>query len=209
MDVQMPKMSGIEVTAAIRAREVETGRHLPIIAMTAHALAGDGERCLAAGMDAYVAKPIEAEDLERALAGPWSDGPGTAPNPDPSFHTYQHSALDRADLLDRADGDATLLRDMVRLFLEALPAHLAALGNAVSRRDGLALWQTAHAMKGMVGNFGKSPAHASASRLERMGKSGDLSEIEADWSRLQDDVAQLRAELLALDLEECAPGRSL
>jgi CheY-like chemotaxis protein len=67
MDVQMPEMNGLEATARIRERESKTGEHLPIIALTAHAIQGDRERCLAAGMDGYVAKPIQADELFRAI----------------------------------------------------------------------------------------------------------------------------------------------
>jgi CheY-like chemotaxis protein len=85
MDVQMPDMDGLEATAAIRRWEAEHGGHVPIIAMTAHAMEGDRERCLAAGMDGYVAKPIKTDDLRRALA-PYLPAPALRAPDAPSAH---------------------------------------------------------------------------------------------------------------------------
>src|SRR5437879_13261288 len=107
MDVQMPEMDGLEATASIRARERATGRHLPIIAMTAHAMKGDRERCLEAGMDGYVSKPVRAADLLEEI--------------DKQVRRAQPTlrvVLDRAALLERLEGDAELLAEMVGALLE-------------------------------------------------------------------------------------------
>jgi len=122
MDVQMPEMNGFEATAAIRERERATGAHIPIIAMTAHALKGDRERCLAAGMDDYVSKPIRPVELAKAIEGQVAgtavasvEEPERAPDEEP---------FDVEALLSRVDGDTELLRYIVELFLEELPPWL-------------------------------------------------------------------------------------
>jgi CheY-like chemotaxis protein len=188
MDVQMPEMDGLEAAAAIREREKTTGRHVPIIALTAHAMKGDKERCLAAGMDGYVTKPLHARELFQILEH--LAGPKEAP-------------LDWAAALEQVNGDAALLGELAELFLAECPKLLAAVREAVQTRDAGCLRQAAHVLKGSVSNFAAQPAAAAAERLEQLGKAGDLSEadkaladLEAALGRLQPALAAYRRRLL-------------
>src|SRR6185437_11761108 len=136
MDLQMPFMGGIEATTAIRQGEQSTRNHIPIIAMTAHAMKGDRENCLAAGMDGYVSKPLRPEELFVALEGlangteAEANGATAAPPPSAS------DALDRSAALRRAGGDEELLRELAGLCLDECPKLLAEIRGAVARRDG-------------------------------------------------------------------------
>ena len=134
MDVQMPKMDGFEATAAIRDREKETGSHIPIIAMTASAMKGDRERCLEAGMDGYVPKPVQMNELLGAVEG-------IAPIPvgnetDPGSH--KDEVIDRVSMMARVGGDDELLNEVVALFLDDCPRHLSDIHEAIDSGDGQA-----------------------------------------------------------------------
>ncbi len=127
MDVQMPEMDGLEATAAIRERERGTDRHVPIVALTAHAMKGDAEKCLAAGMDGYLAKPLQLRELTDAIARvvPGAGRPGTGPAA--SVDSLPSSTrLDTARLLERVGGDRRALARIVRTFRADFPKQLAA-----------------------------------------------------------------------------------
>jgi two-component system sensor histidine kinase/response regulator len=188
MDVQMPGMGGFEATTAIRERERETGGRIPIVAMTARAMKGDREACLAAGMDAYVAKPISPKVLFDQIEA--LTNRGTA---DPA-----ERALDRADLLARFDGDHVLLGELATIFLEGYPARFAAVRTAAERRDTDALEAAAHSLKGSVANFGAQDAVEAAQRLESMGRRGDLSGVERAVRELEVRMTRLTGELMEL-----------
>jgi PAS domain S-box-containing protein len=198
MDVQMPEMGGFEATAAIRRREKETGGHLPIIAMTAHALKGDRERCLAAGMDGYVAKPVRAEELRRAIE---EAAPGAAGGPAPADGP-EAGGFERAEALARAGGDERVLRELARLFLTESPGWLAEMGAAVAAADAVRLQRAAHTLKGAVGIFGARAAAAAAAKLERMGRDHDLAAASAVYHALETAVRLLRAALAELASEQ-------
>jgi CheY-like chemotaxis protein len=184
MDVQMPEMGGFEATAAIRARENEHQR-LPIIAMTARAMKGDREACLAAGMDGYIAKPISSKVLfEQLECLTVRDAPA--------------SEVDMDALLARVEGDRELLGDLVRIFLEDSPARLAALQAAVQQHDPAALQTPAHAIKGSAANFGAPEAVVAAEQLEKMGRGGDLTGVGAAFGELERSMSQLTGKLAAL-----------
>jgi CheY-like chemotaxis protein len=194
MDVQMPEMDGFEATAAIRQREKATGGHLTVIAMTAHAMKGDRERCLEAGMDGYVAKPLRSEELFAVLEGlvPAAGGPDPAPaGPGPA-------AFDPAAALKRVGGDAELLRELAGVFLDECPNLLAEVGRAVAARDGPRLQMAAHAIKGSAGTFSAGAAQDAAWRLEQIGRDGDWAGADAAWGALEGAVGRLRLALAEL-----------
>jgi PAS domain S-box-containing protein len=195
MDVRMPEMDGFEATAAIRAKEAGTDRHIPIVAMTAHAMKGDRERCLAAGMDAYISKPIRGKELlelMQQLAGV------PAPVEDAGERPAQASDLpDLKTLLEQFDNDADLLREVAETFLTDHPRQLAAIQEALDRNDARSVERTAHAFKGSVGNFGASAVVRAAQKLELMGRDGDLTNAEEAFGQLRKKVR-----LLAHSLKE-------
>ena len=137
MDVQMPEMDGFEATAEIRRREQTTGGHMRIIAMTAHAMAGDRDRCLRAGMDGYVSKPLDPR-LLCAVVEQEDATPATVLPP-----TFEREAA-----LERLGGDAALLSEVIQLFIEDCPARIAAIKAAVDAKDGAAIAREAHALEG-------------------------------------------------------------
>jgi len=199
MDVQMPEMDGFEATAAIRQKEKATGKHLPIIAMTAHAMKGDRERCLAAGMDDYVAKPIQAKELWATVEG--AALPAVEKRESVLAEPRPEEALDRATALARVDGDANLLGELAGLFLADCARLLSAVEEAVARADARALEHAAHALKSSVGNFAAHAAFEAAARLEMSGRQGDLTEAQEAYAVLQQEIERLRPALLDLQRE--------
>jgi two-component system, sensor histidine kinase and response regulator len=196
MDVQMPGMDGFAATAAIRAWEKTTGKHTPIIALTAHAMTGDRERCLAAGMDGYTSKPIRIRQLEQAIAqlvSPSEPDRALAPN-----ETQEDVIIDRDALLAGVDGNRRLLRKLVRLFLADYPRRLAEIDKAIRRGDAEALRLAAHALKGSVGNFSTKKAFAAAQQLEFMGGKGALDTAGQACATLRSELALLSGELKKL-----------
>jgi CheY-like chemotaxis protein len=178
MDVEMAEVDGYEATATIRRKEATTGAHIPIIAMTARALKGDRERCLAAGMDDYVSKPIRPEELfaavERLL-------PGAA-----RAVTFDENAL-----RERLSGDDELMTDVIRVFLEDLPVRLAAIEAAVASRNAKALREAAHALKGAAGNLSADRLFEAAGVLERIGAESNTNAAEAASRRLSIEASNL------------------
>ena len=165
MDVQMPEMSGLEATAAIRARELQTGQHIPIVAMTAHAMKGDRERCLAAGMDDYIPKPIQAQQLYEVVNRSTERGEGER-----SVDFFQdvdlpqraepetEGIVDLDAALERLGGDRELLESIVEMVLESCPSLMAKLCAAVLHRDAKSLEFAAHTLRGLIANFGAATA---------------------------------------------------
>jgi CheY-like chemotaxis protein len=196
MDVQMPELDGLETTAAIRERERARGGHLPIVALTAHAMKGDAERCLAAGMDAYLAKPLQPRDLASAIAGVLgavgAASPPAGPAPGP---TAPVSVLDLPRLLERVGGDRKALAGLVSIFKADAPKQVARLREAVRQRDADALRAAAHAIKGAVSNFAAPPATEAALRLQKIGESGQLAAAAPALERLEGEIQALLAAL--------------
>src|SRR6202795_1167561 len=198
MDVQMPEMDGLDATSAIRAWEKTAGPHTPIIAMTAHAMKGDRERCLAAGMDGYTSKPIRIGELEHAIAQLISP-PNSAK--EPVLEADQAGgAIDHTALLAGVDGNRRVLRELVRLFLADCPRRLAEIKEAIRRGDAGALGRAAHALKGSVGNFAAKNAFAAAQRLEIMSRDIDLDNVGKACVTLESELALLSEELRKLTM---------
>jgi len=195
MDVQMPEMDGFEAAAAIRAHEAVTGCHTPIVAMTAHALKGDRERCLEAGMDAYVAKPLHPHELFDVLEKVVSPAASAGLEPAPAVHS---AALDMAEVLKRMDGDMDLLKSLAGLFLSEWPQRVAEIRQAIDQRDAPKLTQAAHTIRGSVGNFGARAAVEAAQRLEIDARDHDWVQAEEHWAALQQAVGGLEPILIQL-----------
>jgi two-component system, sensor histidine kinase and response regulator len=201
MDVQMPELDGFETTAAIRQREQTTGAHLPIIAMTAHAMKGDREQCLASGMDGYISKPVQPRELFETLAaygaGPPSPVERIAPAP-----ASTSSGIDRAALLAHCGGDESLLRELAAAFLESYPPLLAELQASTETHDARALNRAAHTLKSSVGYFGAPSVRLQAAELEQLGRGldgqGDWSGIPARVDALVQAIESLRPAISAL-----------
>jgi two-component system sensor histidine kinase/response regulator len=203
MDVQMPEMGGYEATAEIRARELETGRHIPIVAMTAHAMKGDRERCLLAGMDDYIPKPIQAqllyEVINRLTTGHQEEEPASVfPTRNLAATEEVGALVDLDTALERLGGDQQLLETVVQMFLEECPSLMTRLRAAVLNQDAKALELSAHTVKGIVANFGASTACELALKLELMGKDGNLSESEGIATALETELKRVAETVVRL-----------
>ncbi len=199
MDVQMPEMDGFEATAAIRREEKGTGRHLPILAMTAHALKGDRERCLAAGMDGYVSKPLHAEELYAALREQTETS--RPPSGELPAESARGAPVNRDALLARVEGDSSLLREMAELFLKTYPKLLSEIRQAIERQDAAALERAAHTLKGSVSNFVAHEAVLAATELENMATRRDLARAPGACEELAGMLDRLRPALESLTKE--------
>jgi PAS domain S-box-containing protein len=199
MDLQMPVMGGLEATAAIRDAERASGTHLPIVALTGHAMKGDRERYLEAGMDGYVTKPIDAVELARVIdqVVPPATAPGTVPAAAipvaPSV--AGRPAFDERVVRARLGDDPRLFEEMVRLFLEDCPARMRAMRRAIAAGDGEALRAPAHALLGGAANFAAAPVVEAAQRLELQAKNGELSLSLAAYDVLTREMQRLRRAL--------------
>jgi CheY-like chemotaxis protein len=199
MDVQMPELDGFQVTAAIREQERGTGRHLPIIALTAHAMRGDRERCLSAGMDGYLAKPIHAADLYRTLqeftlvtaepgTEPTTEAPGTAGSP------INPHTLDELRALDTR-GQGTFLSDMIQAYLKSAPERLAAIRLAAEAKDAKELQRQLHSYRGISATLGADRLAGLCQNVEALAATGLLDEMEPLLDGLAQEFVVVRGAL--------------
>ncbi|HJT00769.1 MAG TPA: response regulator [Terriglobales bacterium] len=187
MDVQMPEMDGLAATAEIRRREQASGEHLPIVAMTAHALKGDRERCLADGMDGYIAKPVKfdlvQQEIERLC------GAASAPAASP---------WSPKQALARVDGDLDLLRKIASVFLDEYPKTLEHLRAALQQADQQAMREAIHMLQGELAYFALDPALAELQKLRELVHAGDLEPAGLSLQKLEAELDRLRPRLLEL-----------
>jgi len=218
MDVQMPEMDGLEATRAIRAQETGGQSRIPIIAMTAQAMKGDRERCLEAGMDDYLTKPVRSAQLYETIArvvGPCQRGdlPVRPAAPAANRNSADHGgdipsasagraaprcgicAFDAA--LKAVDGDTQLLSDLARIFLIESPRLIGDIEEAIEQTDAPLLRRAAHTIKGGLRLFGAESAYEVAARLEDLGHSGDVRSAESDFATLKRVIAEIQRELSA------------
>ncbi len=196
MDIQMPIMDGILATKTIREREETTRAHIPIIAMTAHAMEGDRLRCMAAGMDGYVTKPIQPAELQAALLTALGDAPRVEhPDVEKARRPIKTESVvvdwDMAKTLERLDGDATLLREVIEIFLNQAPKHLSALRLAVEQGTAETVESVAHSLKGELGYLGQMEISNKAQEIEALGRSHGID-------RAASLLPQFEAEITAL-----------
>ena len=200
MDVQMPEMDGFEATEAIRIKERATGRHIPIIAMTAHAMKGDRERCLQAGMDAYVAKPIRAGELFETIESVVKISRKNALDPTESASSGE-PVMDWSAAIKHLEGDIELLKEMADVFLEQSEVLMEKMRKAMSEGDANTLERAAHTLKGSVSNFAAKRAFEAAQRLETLGRKRDFSKVEEAYDELRQELERLKPALVALGRE--------
>jgi len=190
MDVQMPEMDGFEATKRIRKSEREQGGHLPIVAMTAYAMEGDRERCLEAGMDAYLSKPVEPDQIANVIAQlfgkPEKEIPAALSCP---------GVFNKTELLKRVGGDIELLEEIYELFVEDCPRMLQEIRRAIEAEDGAGMSRSAHRLKGAVGNFSAKQAVGLAAKLEEMGRSDTLDRPMDLFNELEKQIGYLMESL--------------
>jgi len=213
MDVHMPRMGGFEATAEIRRRERGTGRHLPILALTALAMKGDRERCLDAGMDMYITKPIRAAELFEALATLVPVRPASDPLPSVTRGTQaiaartldpapaapapaDDSPLDEAQFLKRVDHDLELASELCRMYVDESAERTQRIADAVAAGDAVELERAAHRLKGTLQALAATRAAEAALVLERMGREADLADAGPAFTTLREELERL---LPALD----------
>jgi CheY-like chemotaxis protein len=197
MDLQMPVMGGLEATIAIRERERQTGTRVRIVAMTAHAMASDRERCLAAGMDGYLSKPINPADLFAAVeeptlesAPPVPASEAAAPATSAPVDEVDPGTFDEQALEYRLFGERALIADILRLFREDLPIRLEAIRSALDRHDMDGVHAAAHALTGAAGNVSAIRLADAARVLEHLGATADSAAAEQAWKRVSSEAGR-------------------
>jgi CheY-like chemotaxis protein/HPt (histidine-containing phosphotransfer) domain-containing protein len=198
MDVHMPVLGGLEATQAIRERERQRGGHVPIVALTALAMTSDRERCMVAGMDAFVTKPLDASELfatlERLLpAKRFSEATGASSAVRPTV-----MPVDPARLMQTVEGDESMLRDLVQTFFEESPAQERAIVDALGRKDAAALARAAHTFKGVLLTIAALPSADAARRLEMLARGSRLDDAPAALAELREELRRLDPALHSL-----------
>jgi signal transduction histidine kinase/CheY-like chemotaxis protein len=195
MDVEMPVMSGYEATRAIRILEATTGAHMPIVAMTARAMKGDRERCLEAGMDDYLSKPIQGKLVMEAIRRTLSPSPHTSPAP-----ARDTAAIDEATALALVGGDQEALREVKELCLSETPQVLGAIERALTAVRADDLSAAAHALRGMYLVFGPNEVVTLAGRLEELALGRDLGAAAVAYEALRPAATRVMTALRTKEL---------
>ncbi len=189
MDVQMPEMDGFKATSIIRELEEKKGDHVPIVAMTAHAMKGDREMCLGAGMDGYVSKPMKAKELYDVIEDLLN---GKSRGRSDSGNSAKGMQIDLNRALEAVDGDEDLLSELIEEFLNTYPEQLGRLRELLDDGNVEQFERAAHSFKGSVGNFGAMRAYDLAYELEKIGKSGKLDGADSVLRELEIEMERVR-----------------
>ncbi len=210
MDVQMPEMDGLQATRAIRALEETRGGHIPIVAMTAHAMAGDREQCLNSGMDGYVTKPLRMHDLRSAIAGFFSHEQSSTGNTIGELAAASEGESDEGkslqsevavrklnweNALSTCGDDRALMLDVMETFLEEVPSLVARLELALHAKDSQQIKRLAHTIVGAMRPFGESTELQLAGELEHLAKSEDFDGMRSVFTQLELDLKHVMAEV--------------
>jgi len=198
MDISMPVMDGLEALAAIRSEERDDDRHIPVVALTAHAMKGDRERCLDAGFDKYLSKPIQMSEL-RSVMDQIASGLASGPEPVPSDAEFGHRVeFDRAAALAGLGGDEPLLGEVVGLFLDDYPRLMAEMDVALGRLDFPTMARLIHTVRGVAGSFAIPAVVESARSLEGLIRDREESGLASALEAMKAAVARVQPELHAV-----------
>ena len=210
MDCHMPVMDGFQATAVIRDPASAVRRHdVPVIALTANALNGYRERCLAAGMNDYLSKPFEAEQLTELLAQWLPKGPRgsrtpeqcAAVSPTEAPLAADRALFDKADLIRRLMGDEEVAVTVIESFLASLPRQIEALRKSLALAEVASAQSQAHSIKGVCANCAAGRLYRTAAAMEAAGKAGDLEtmrELLPELERLMTETGQAMHQALHL-----------
>lgn len=174
MDIQMPELDGFEATEAIRRREAVSGSHIPIVAMTAHAMKGDREKCLAVGMDDYISKPLYPKDLKEVVHRALSGLPPRLDVADDNCPERSKRVFDRDELRRRIDCDEEVLEEILQGFIDDYAHNLEKLQKAFSERNMDLVRRLVHLMKGAAANMSANPLQESMARIEAFLQNGEI-----------------------------------
>jgi two-component system, sensor histidine kinase and response regulator len=213
MDVQMPKMNGLDASLAIRQRE-NGRRRVPIVAMTAHAMRSDRDRCMAAGMDGYLCKPVKREELIEAVerlgrrtmdeSGRMKVDPSLSrPIPDPSSFTSGSAPFNLEEAVARLDGQFEIFKEMAEFFLNDGIQLLLEIQAAAASGDTSVIGLKAHRLKGTLLYLSAKPATDAADLVESVCRSGDLAQTSSAIRRLEEEVTRLAAALREYGPHNC------
>lgn len=183
MDVQMPDMDGLEATRIIRSSaDVGAGSTIPIIAMTAHAMKGDKEKCLEAGMSDYISKPLSSEELYQMM-----DRLVTEKKPKPAIEARPQAKLvNLEELYERVDGDEDIIHEMWQIFLDTSSSLVESLRSAIEVRDARELEKNAHTLKGMAANAGAARLKDEAFKMELAARKKDFNKASANLENFKE-----------------------
>lgn len=209
MDVQMPKMNGLEVTSQIRKLEKESGKHIPIIALTARAVSGDREKCLEAGMDEYLAKPIRSSDLEDIIETMIPGLPEEESNNEENVAQVQSGngsvpIVNQKALIDLVDGDWSLLDQMISMFLDKYAEYRHTIRKTIDDKDKESLKNEAHSLKGVVATMQSTPLYETALKLEEAAKNADWKSANKYYDILDTQLEKFKTVLIKLHEEKTA-----
>jgi two-component system, sensor histidine kinase and response regulator len=206
MDIEMPVMNGIEATRTIRQKEQLSGRHQPIIALTAHALKEAVERSFLTGMDDHLSKPIHAKELLQKIDQlvNRSAEPQRSTGSEPDLRLVNDQKVDLARLLAFTEGNMDLLQRIVRLFLQKYPQMLAEIRQAIGQNDGAHLERAAHNLKGAGGYLLSVAVMNTIKELERMGQEAKLDEAQATLLMLEAELLSMEQEIHSLEQQWAA-----
>ena len=186
MDVQMPEMDGLEATRTLRLREQTTGKHQSVVAMTALAMKGDKERCLDAGMDGYLTKPIRPQELDAVLDQYSMEE--LPPVAEQKVSAGSSPSLNMDDLLERIDGDMSFLSELAEIFRDEYPLQMRMAREAHAAGDAVAVRRIGHSLKGALANLSATTAASLAATVEQIGKDGDLTNLDRTLTALSKEL---------------------
>jgi two-component system sensor histidine kinase/response regulator len=211
MDIQMPEMDGFEATRAIRKLEAGDPQQspianhqssiqgIPIVAMTAHAMKGDREKCIDAGMDDYVSKPIKPEAfysvIDKVARKSQKEKEQKRTQPSESSRTFSPKTFDLSGAMETVLDDQDFFREIAGMFIESCSDHIAKIKEGIAGKDGGILEREAHSLKGAVGNFSAKEVYEAAYRLEKLGKEGEMATAEEGLSDLERALNEFVSEM--------------